>query len=174
MVTANLNQKLPKELAAMDKELLLRQAQIDLGVKDLALKGKQVDIADKELGLKNEELKLAQYTFTYKAPAEVAKTQAEAEYYQWRAKSEKAQTDPSAVIKGSYLDKNMKVLDEQSRQYLRSSQQALVSNLIDTWKVRYNADPDTTANNATEQNKLADPYIGAAITTAAAEIGINL
>ena len=174
MVTANLNQKLPKELAAMDKDLLLRQAQIDLGVKDLALKGKQVEVATKELDLKSEEVKLAQYNFTYKAPAEVAKTQGEAEYYQWRAKSEKAQTDPSAVLAGSYLDKNMKVLDEQSRQYLRSSQQALVSNLIDTWKVRYNADPDTTANNATEQNKLADPYIGAAITTAAAEIGINL
>ena len=174
MVTANLNQKLPKEIANMDKDLLIKQSQIDLGVKELALKEQQVAVTVKELGIKDVELKLADYQFKYKAPVEVKKEQAEADYYKYRASSEQAQTDPSAILPGSVLDKNNKVLDEQSRQYLRSSQQTMLSSMLDTWKVRHNADPNDIGNAVDDENKLNDLYIGKIVTAVGNEVGITL
>lgn len=174
MVTANLNQKLPKEIANMDKDLLIKQSQVDLGVKELALKEQQVAVAIKELGIKDVELKLADYQFKYKAPVEVKKEQAEADYYKYKASSEQAQTDPSAILPGSVLDKNNKVLDEQSRQYLRSSQQTMLSSMLDTWKVRHNADPNDIGNAVDDENKLNDLYIGKIVTKVGGELGIVL
>mgnify|MGYP001507078223 FL=1 len=46
--------------------------------------------------------------------------------------------------------------------------------MIDTWKVRYNTDPDAVGNAVDDVNKLNDPYIGTTITKVAAEIGITL
>ena len=174
MVTANLNQKLPKEIANMDKDLLIKQSQVDLGVKELALKEQQVAVAIKELGIKDVELKLADYQFNYKAPVEVKKEQAEADYYKYKASSEQAQTDPSAILPGSVLDKNNKVLDEQSRQYLRSSQQTMLSSMLDTWKVRHNADPNDIGNAVDDENKLNDLYIGRVVSKVGSELGITL
>ena len=174
MVTANLNQKLPKEIANMEKDLLIKQSQVDLGVKEIALKEQQVAVAVKELGIKDVELKLADYQFKYKAPVEVKKEQAEADYYKYRASSEQAQTDPSVILPGSVLDRNNKVLDEQSRQYLRSSQQTMLSSMLDTWKVRHNADPNDIGNAVDDENKLNDIYIGKIVTAVGNEVGITL
>ena len=174
MVTANLNQKLPKEIANMEKDLLIKQSQVDLGVKEIALKEQQVAVTIKELGIKDVELKLADYQFKYKAPVEVKKEQAEADYYKYRASSEQAQTNPSVILPGSVLDKNNKVLDEQSRQYLRSSQQTMLSSMLDTWKVRHNADPNDIGNAVDDENKLNDIYIGKIVTAVGNEVGITL
>lgn len=174
LTTANTNLRLPKEIAVMEKDLLIKQSQVDLGVKELALKEQQVAVTVKELGIKDVELKLADYQFNYKAPVEVKKEQAEADYYRYRANSEQAQTDPSVILPGSVLDKNNKVLDEQSRQYLRSSQQTMLSSMLDTWKVRHNADPNDIGNAVDDENKLNDLYIGKIVTAVGNEVGITL
>ena len=174
VLTAELNQKLPKELENMAAEIQIKKAQVSISAKDLAIKEQQVAIAAKELALKDEELKLADYSFRYKAPVDVAKTQAEADYNRYKARSEQAETDPSVVLPGSHMDLVNNLTKEQSRQYLRSAQQQMLNVMVDTWKVRYNADPDTVANDVSDVNKLADPYVGKVVNFSARELGITL
>ena len=117
---------------------------------------------------------MAKYQFTYQAPSEVAKTKSEADYYKYRAINEQAQTDPSVVKEGSTTALNNALIKEQSRQFMRSAQQGFLSEMIGSWKVRYNADPDAVGNGVDDENKLNDPYIGKVLTAYADELGITL
>ena len=126
------------------------------------------------MAIKQQQLELAKYQFTYQAPSEVAKTKSEADYYKYRAINEQAQTDPSVVREGSTTALNNALIKEQSRQFMRSAQQGFLSEMIGSWKVRYNADPDAVGNGVDDENKLNDMYIGKVLTAYANELGITL
>lgn len=165
---------LPKQLALTEKEIALKQNQIDLGIKELALKDKQLAIAEKEIGIKEQQLKLAEYEFNFKAPAEVDSIKAQTGLYNQKKVTEKAQTDPSVIGTGSVVDVQNRLHQKQTESYDRDAEQKLLSIYADTWKVRYNADPESVANGVTDVNKLADSFIGKIATKAFNGINVSI
>ena len=151
------------------KPLELENARTEVEIKE-----QQIEVSKADLAIKQQQLELAKYQFTYQAPSEVAKTKSEADYYKYRAINEQAQTDPSVVREGSTTALNNALIKEQSRQFMRSAQQGFLSEMIGSWKVRYNADPDAVGNGVDDENKLNDPYIGKVLTAYADELGITL
>ena len=174
--------KIPAEIAQLTKDTELKEYEL-LHIKPLELenartevdiKEQQIEVSKADLAIKQQQLELAKYQFTYQAPSEVAKTKSEADYYKYRAINEQAQTDPSVVKEGSTTALNNALIKEQSRQFMRSAQQGFLSEMIGSWKVRYNADPDAVGNGVDDENKLNDPYIGKVLTAYADELGITL
>ena len=174
--------KVPAEIAQLTKDTELKEYEL-LHIKPLELenartevdiKEQQIEVSKADLAIKQQQLELAKYQFTYQAPSEVAKTKSEADYYKYRAINEQAQTDPSVVKEGSTTALNNALIKEQSRQFMRSAQQGFLSEMIGSWKVRYNADPDAVGNGVDDENKLNDPYIGKVLTAYADELGITL
>ena len=151
------------------KPLELENARTEVKIKE-----QQIEVSKADLAIKQQQLELAKYQFTYQAPSEVAKTKSEADYYKYRAINEQAQTDPSVVMEGSTTALNNALIKEQSRQFMRSAQQGFLSEMIGSWKVRYNADPDAVGNGVDDDNKLNDVYIGKVLSAYATELGITL
>ena len=77
-------------------------------------------------------------------------------------------------MEGSTTALNNALIKEQSRQFMRSAQQGFLSEMIGSWKVRYNADPDAVGNGVDDENKLNDVYIGKVLSAYAGELGIVL
>lgn len=163
-----------KQIPLMEKEIELKQNQIDLGHKEIALKEKQVGIAEKELDIKEQQLRLAEYEFTVKAPAEVDSIKSQTGLYNQKTITEKAQTDPEVIGEKSVIDIQNKLHEQQIESYLRDAEIKVLSVLIDTWKVRHNADPDFEDNAVNNINKLSNPIIGKAVEKALMEIGVSL
>ncbi|MFZ2756422.1 MAG: hypothetical protein WAY93_06125 [Atopobiaceae bacterium] len=190
------NHKIATDIAVMTKQGALYDAQIEQLIKETQLKEyelvhikplelanakteveikeQQIEVSKADLAIKQQQLELAKYQFTYQAPSEVAKTKSEADYYKYRAINEQAQTDPSVVMEGSTTALNNALIKEQSRQFMRSAQQGFLSEMIGSWKVRYNADPDAVGNGVDDENKLNDVYIGKVLSAYAGELGIVL
>ena len=190
------NHKIATDIAVMTKQGALYDAQIEQLIKETQLKEyelvhikplelanakteveikeQQIEVSKADLAIKQQQLDLAKYQFTYQAPSEVAKTKSEADYYKYRAINEQAQTDPSVVMEGSTTALNNALIREQSRQFMRSAQQGFLSEMIGSWKVRYNADPDAVGNGVDDENKLNDVYIGKVLSAYAGELGIVL
>ena len=190
------NHKIATDIAVMTKQGALYDAQIEQLIKETQLKEyelvhikplelanakteveikeQQIEVSKADLAIKQQQLDLAKYQFTYQAPSEVAKTKSEADYYKYRAINEQAQTDPSVVMEGSTTALNNALIKEQSRQFMRSAQQGFLSEMIGSWKVRYNADPDAVGNGVDDENKLNDVYIGKVLSAYAGELGIVL
>ena len=164
----------PLELENARTEVDIKQQQIEVSKVDLVIKQQQIEVSKADLAIKQQQLELAKYQFTYQAPSEVAKTKSEADYYRYRAINEQAQTDPSVVMAGSTTALNNALIKEQSRQFMRSAQQGFLSEMIGSWKVRYNADPDAVGNGVDDENKLNDAYIGKVLSAYATELGITL
>ena len=129
---------------------------------ELEIKESQLAIAEKEVLIKGEQLLITKFELENKLPADVGLITAQDELYTQKTITEKAQTDESVVGAGSVIDTNNKLLEEQSKVYLRNAQQTAAKLLIDTWNVRHSSDPDGNLENAA--NKLQDADIGAAIT----------
>lgn len=166
---------LPKQLQQTDAQITQLTKETQLKEYELVnIKPLELENARTEVEIKEQQLELAKYQFTYQAPSEVAKTKSEADYYKYRAINEQAQTDPSVVMAGSTTALNNALIKEQSRQFMRSAQQGFLSEMIGSWKVRYNADPDAVGNGVDDENKLNDPYIGKVLTAYANELGITL
>ena len=166
---------LPKQLQQTDAQIAQLKKDTELKEYELVhIKPLELENAKTEVEIKEQQLALAKYQFTYQAPSEVAKTKSEADYYKYRAINEQAQTDPSVVREGSTTALNNALIKEQSRQFMRSAQQGFLSEMIGSWKVRYNADPDAVGNGVDDENKLNDPYIGKVLTAYANELGITL
>ena len=174
--------KVPAEIAQLAKDTQLKEYEL-VHIKPLELenartevkiKEQQIEVSKADLAIKQQQLELAKYQFTYQAPSEVAKTKSEADYYKYRAINEQAQTDPSVVMEGSTTALNNALIKEQSRQFMRSAQQGFLSEMIGSWKVRYNADPDAVGNGVDDDNKLNDVYIGKVLSAYATELGITL
>lgn len=164
--------KLPKEIALMDKEIALKEAQLPLLQKDLELKAQQLDLGLKDLALKQQQLALAKYELDKKAPTEVAMTQAQADLYKQKVVTEKAQVDDTIPNPNSVIGLNNNLLKEQAKGFRTDSQLKALSLLIETWKVRYNADPDNKDNVVNDINKLFDPNIGKAVDSVFGAVGI--
>lgn len=160
--------KIPAEIEQLKKDTELKEYEL------VHIKPLELENAKTEVEIKGQQLELAKYQFTYQAPSEVAKTKSEADYYRYRAINEQAQTDPSVVKEGSTVALNNALIKEQSRQFMRSAQQGFLSEMIGSWKVRYNADPDAVGNGVDDDNKLNDVYIGKVLTAYANELGITL
>lgn len=166
---------LPKQLQQTDAQIAQLTKDTELKEYELVhIKPLELENAKTEVEIKEQQLALAKYQFTYQAPSEVAKTKSEADYYRYRAINEQAQTDPSVVMEGSTTALNNALIKEQSRQFMRSAQQGFLSEMIGSWKVRYNADPDAVGNGVDDENKLNDMYIGKVLTAYANELGIML
>ena len=159
------------EIALKDYELkYIKPIQLALQEKELALREKQLQISEKELGIKEQQLALARYEFEVKAPAEVKSILAQADLYNQKVVTEKAQTDPDVIKEGSVIDYNNKVLKQQAISYDNDSKLKATSMLVDTWKVRRNDDPDEAPVN--DINKLNDPNIGTAVSKVLNSVGI--
>lgn len=170
-----INYVLPKQLQQTDAQIAQLKKDTELKEYELVhIKPLELENAKTEVEIKEQQLALARYQFTYQAPSEVAKTKSEADYYKYRAINEQAQTDPSVVKEGSTTALNNALIKEQSRQFMRSAQQGFLSEMIGSWKVRYNADPDAVGNGVDDENKLNDMYIGKVLTAYANELGITL
>lgn len=166
---------LPKQLQQTDAQIAQLKKDTELKEYELVhIKPLELENAKTEVEIKEQQLALAKYQFTYQAPSEVAKTKSEADYYKYRAINEQAQTDPSVVMQGSTTALNNALIKEQSRQFMRSAQQGFLSEMIGSWKVRYNADPDAVGNGVDDENKLNDMYIGKVLSAYATELGITL
>ena len=166
---------LPKQLQQTDAQIAQLTKDTQLKEYELVnIKPLELENAKTEVEIKEQQLALAKYQFTYQAPSEVAKTKSEADYYRYRAINEQAQTDPSVVKEGSTTALNNALIKEQSRQFMRSAQQGFLSEMIGSWKVRYNADPDAVGNGVDDENKLNDMYIGKVLSAYANELGITL
>ena len=164
-----------KETQLKEYELTkIKPLELENAKTEVKIKEQQIEVSKADLAIKQQQLELAKYQFTYQAPSEVAKTKSEADYYKYRAINEQAQTDPSVVREGSTTALNNALIKEQSRQFMRSAQQGFLSEMIGSWKVRYNADPDAVGNGVDDENKLNDPYIGKVLTAYANELGITL
>lgn len=179
MLHLEMEYKFPKELALMEVEIALKEyelkyikpIQLALQEKELALRDKQLDISVKELAIKEQQLRLAEYELQVKAPAEVRSINAQADLYNQKVVTEKAQTDASVIGSGSVIDHNNKVLAQQAISYDNDSKLKATSMLVDTWKVRRNDDPDEAPVN--DINKLADPNIGTAVVKVLQSVGIT-
>lgn len=171
MLHLEMEYKFPKELALIDGQIANMKAEIALKEKELALRDKQLAISVIELGIKEQQLALARYEFEVKAPAEVRSINAQADLYNQKVVTEKAQTDASVIGKGSVIDHNNKVLAQQAISYDNDSKLKATSMLVDTWKVRRNDDPDEAPVN--DINKLADPNIGTAVVKVLQSVGIT-
>lgn len=171
MLHLEMEYKFPKELALIDEQIANMKAEIALKEKELALRDKQLDISIKELAIKEQQLRLAEYEVQVKAPAEVRSINAQADLYNQKVVTEKAQTDASVIGKGSVIDHNNKVLAQQAISYDNDSKLKATSMLVDTWKVRRNDDPDEAPVN--DINKLADPNIGTAVVKVLQSVGIT-
>lgn len=171
MLHLEMEYKFPKELALIDEQIANMKAEIALKEKELALRDKQLAISVIELGIKEQQLRLAEYEVQVKAPAEVRSINAQADLYNQKVVTEKAQTDASVIGKGSVIDHNNKVLAQQAISYDNDSKLKATSMLVDTWKVRRNDDPDEAPVN--DINKLADPNIGTAVVKVLQSVGIT-
>jgi hypothetical protein len=171
MLHLEMEYKFPKELALIDEQIANMKAEIALKEKELVLRDKQLAISVIELGIKEQQLALARYEFEVKAPAEVRSINAQADLYNQKVVTEKAQTDASVIGKGSVIDHNNKVLAQQAISYDNDSKLKATSMLVDTWKVRRNDDPDEAPVN--DINKLADPNIGTAVVKVLQSVGIT-
>lgn len=171
MLHLEMEYKFPKELALIDEQIANMKAEIALKEKELALRDKQLDISVIELRIKEQQLRLAEYELQVKAPAEVRSINAQADLYNQKVVTEKAQTDASVIGKGSVIDHNNKVLAQQAISYDNDSKLKATSMLVDTWKVRRNDDPDEAPVN--DINKLADPNIGTAVVKVLQSVGIT-
>ena len=186
MLHLEMEYKFPKELALIDEQIAnmkaeialkeyelkyIKPIQLALQEKELALRDKQLDISVKELAIKEQQLRLAEYELQVKAPAEVRSINAQADLYNQKVVTEKAQTDASVIGSGSVIDHNNKVLAQQAISYDNDSKLKATSMLVDTWKVRRNDDPDEAPVN--DINKLADPNIGTAVVKVLQSVGIT-
>ena len=167
--------QLTKDTQLKEYELVhIKPLELENARTEVKIKEQQIEVSKADLAIKQQQLELAKYQFTYQAPSEVAKTKSEADYYKYRAINEQAQTDPSVVREGSTTALNNALIKEQSRQFMRSAQQGFLSEMIGSWKVRYNADPDAAGNGVDDENKLNDVYIGKVLSAYANELGITL
>ena len=167
--------QLVKDTQLKEYELVhIKPLELENARTEVEIKEQQIEVSKADLAIKQQQLELAKYQFTYQAPSEVAKTKSEADYYKYRAINEQAQTDPSVVREGSTTALNNALIREQSRQFIRSAQQGFLSEMIGSWKVRYNADPDAVGNGVDDDNKLNDVYIGKVLSAYADELGITL
>ena len=167
--------QLAKDTQLKEYELVhIKPLELENARTEVEIKEQQIEVSKADLAIKQQQLELAKYQFTYQAPSEVAKTKSEADYYKYRAINEQAQTDPSVVMEGSTTALNNALIKEQSRQFMRSAQQGFLSEMIGSWKVRYNADPDAVGNGVDDDNKLNDVYIGKVLSAYATELGITL
>ncbi len=161
--------RIVKETSLLDKDLLLKQSQLDIQAKEILLKQAQVDMQTKQV-------ELAQYELTYKTPAEVAGLTAQTNktvyelnslmpaqlantlaqtdgqvgqtaLYAQKLITEKAQVDATDVLPGSVLYLQNQQLQAQTQGYARDAEQKAAKILIDTWTVRYNSDPDGNHQN---------------------------
>lgn len=169
----------PKELELKQQQIELAKAEVELKLKqiplmekELELKEKQVAIAEKELGIKEQQLALAKFELEFKAPAEVKSINAQGDLYNQKVITEKAQTDPSVIGTGSVIDVQNKLHEKQKDSYDRDAEQKVLSILVETWKVRHNADPDFEDNAVNAINKLNNHVIGKAVEKASTGIGL--
>lgn len=161
-----------KQGALLEAQASRALAEITLLQKDLELKAQQLDLGLKDLDLKSQQLALAKYELDKKAPAEVAMTQAQADLYKQKVVTEKAQVDDTIPNPNSVIGLNNNLLKEQAKGFRTDSQLKALSLLIETWKVRYNADPDNKDNVVNDINKLFDPNIGKAVDSVFGAVGI--
>lgn len=172
MLHLEMEYKFPKELALIDAQIANMKAEIALKEYELKyIKPIQLALQEKELDIKEQQLRLAEYELLVKAPAEVRSINAQADLYNQKVVTEKAQTDASVIGSGSVIDHNNKVLAQQAISYDNDSKLKATSMLVDTWKVRRNDDPDEAPVN--DINKLADPNIGTAVGKVLQSVGIT-
>lgn len=177
--------KLPKELEMIDAQIKdmkittdlkeyelkhIKPLELALREKELLLKQYQINVMERELEIKAEQLALARYELKFKAPAEVDSINAQTGLYQQKTITEKAQTDGSVIREGSVMAMNNAVLAEQAQSYKNDGKIKVLSILADTWKVRRNDDPDEAP--VTEINKLNDPTIGVAVSKSMQSVGL--
>lgn len=114
----NLNTVLPTQVAQVNKQLELTEAQI-------AVQNKQLDLLEEQ----------------------VSQAKAQTEYYAQKVITEKAQTDATVIGDGSVIDVQVELMNAQKDGYKRNAEQQAAQIMSNTWNVRRQTDEDTKANS---------------------------
>lgn len=132
---------LAKQNLIAEKNLLLKEGELDLQVQ-------QIDLAKAELQVKREELEVAR--------ANVLTQRATADLYKQKVVTEQAQTKAGVAEEGSVIGMNNRVLQGQIDGYKRDAEQKAAKIYLDGWMVGAQAD----VREANDINKLADNTMG--------------
>ena len=92
---------------------------------------------------------------------QIAKAAAETALLNQKVITEKAQTDGSVISPDSILGKQVILFKVQADGFQRDAEQKAAKLMIDTWSVRRGTDEGVAADST---NKLADTFIGQAVT----------
>lgn len=161
-----------KQITLAEKEILLKEKQIPIVERELEIKLQQLEVAKSEVEIKRKQVEMAEYELKYKLPAEVRLTNTQADLYNQKIATEKAQTNGDDVKPNSVIHYQNVLLQEQAKTYLRDAMQKFLKMYVDSWSVRNNSDPD--GNGANEQNKLLDVNVGEVVRHTANDLGISL
>ena len=145
ILLANVN-KIPAEIAKLTAETRL----VDQNTKN-------AEVQNRVLEAEICKLK-AEYDILVN---QIAKAAAETALLNQKVITEKAQTDGSVISPDSILGKQVILFKAQADGFQRDAEQKAAKLMIDTWSVRRGTDEGVAADST---NKLADTFIGQAVT----------
>lgn len=172
VLKASMDFLLQRDKASLENQLLEAR---------LALEAVQLQKAQQELDLLvQQELKVAEEIKVLiaqecKLRAEfdlieenVLKTVQEKELLTWKVTTEKAQTLAAGVDADSVIGRQKALYVAQTSGFTRDAEQKVAKIMVDSWNVRRTTDEGTVADGT---NKLADVYVGNAVTKLLAGVG---
>lgn len=141
-----------KEAALVDARIHQQLADTQLVGKDLLLKQAQMDLYAKDLDLKTAQLLQANYEFEHKLPVEIAalqatkaNTESQTALYVQKTATEKASTDSVGVDPDSHIGTQIALNKAQADGFKARSIQDATKVMVDAWSTQFQDDPSSAA-----------------------------
>lgn len=145
-------QKNPVELQGLTLQNARVSAETELVGKDLLLKEAQMDLYAKDLDLKAAQLLQANYEFEFKLPVEIAalqatkaNTESQTALYVQKTATEKASTDSVGVDPDSHIGTQIALNKAQADGFKARSIQDATKVMVDAWSTQFQDDPSSAA-----------------------------
>ena len=145
-------QKNPVELQGLILQNARVSAETELVGKDLLLKQAQMDLYAKDLDLKTAQLLQANYEFEHKLPVEIAalqatkaNTESQTALYVQKTATEKASTDSVGVDPDSHIGTQIALNKAQADGFKARSIQDATKVMVDAWSTQFQDDPSSAA-----------------------------
>lgn len=145
-------QKNPVELQGLTLQNARVSAETELVGKDLLLKQAQMDLYAKDLDLKTAQLLQANYEFEHKLPVEIAalqatkaNTESQTALYVQKTATEKASTDSVGVDPDSHIGTQIALNKAQADGFKARSIQDATKVMVDAWSTQFQDDPSSAA-----------------------------
>lgn len=145
-------QKNPVELQGLTLQNARVSAETELVGKDLLLKQAQMDLYAKDLDLKTAQLLQANYEFEHKLPVEIAalqatkaNTESQTALYVQKTATEKASTNSVGVDPDSHIGTQIALNKAQADGFKARSIQDATKVMVDAWSTQFQDDPSSAA-----------------------------